>query len=246
MGFAKVAGPPSRRAWAVALASWAGGVVGSFVAPSMDSLGISTGGSTPLLGGSAALFAAFALGAAVGSTTGALVAFLVGRRGHERIAAASGAGAGIVLSVVAGYLSEIVAEWWAGTFFQYPLSAGLVGGALAGGFAGVAAVALLRGLRSSGPKFPKERRFATLSGSVAGLWAGLGGGALGEYLALAKCPEYAAGYGGPVVLAGCGFTQGAIALGAWAGAAVGALSAFLTALVLSRTGSSALGADSHA
>ncbi len=221
-------------------------MVGSLVAPSMDSLGISTEGSTPLLGGSAALFAAFALGAAVGSTAGALVAYSVGRRGHERVAAALGAVAGIALSAAAGYFSEIVAEWWAGTFFQAPLSAGLVGGGIAGGFAGVAAVALLRGLRSPEPRYPKERRFATLSGSVAGLWAGLGGGALGEYLALAKCSEYGGPFAGPAVLAGCDFTQGAVAFGAWSGAAVGALSAYIAAFALSRTGAPTLGPDSPA
>lgn len=220
---------------------------GSFAAPSIDSLfGTPPGGTTPLLDGGAAIFAAIALGAAVGSTAGALVAFSVGRRGHERVAAALGAVAGIVLAAVAGYFSQNAADWWAGAFFQYPLSAGLVGGGIAGGFAGVAAVALLRGLRSSEPRFRGERRFATLSGSVAGLWAGLGGGALGQYLALAKCAEYGGGYPGPYILAGCGFTQGAIVFGAWAGAAVGALSAFLAVLVLSRRRAPTLGAGSPA
>lgn len=195
----------------------------------MDSLGLSAEGSTPLLGGSAAIYVAFVLGGVVGASAGALVAYLAGRAGHEGRAALLAAGTAIALSAVAGYYSEVVAEWWANQFFQAPLSAGVAGGALAGTCAGVAAVTVLRALRPPDLRDPMEGRFASLVGSLAGLWAGLGGGALGAYLALAKCFPF---YGGPVALAGCDFTQGAVALGLWAGGASGALSAWIATLVL--------------
>lgn len=217
------------------LATWVGGVAGSFVAPSMDSLGISTEGSHPLLGGSAAIYVAFVLGGMLGSAAAAFVAYGAGRHGHERRATLLGGLAGIALAALAGYFSENVAEGWANAFFQLPFTAALVAGAIAGSFAGGAAAAVVRVYRPSGPPFSKERRFATLVGSLFGLWAGFGGGVLGAYLSFAKCPyNVSAGVFGTVVTPGCDFTQGSVAIGAWAGGAAGALSALLVAAVLLR------------
>ncbi len=234
-----MAGPVSRRVWAVTLAAWVGGVVGSFVAPSMISLGLSVGSSSPLLGGAAAIYVAFVLGALVGAAGGSCVAYVASRQGHATFAAFLGAAIGIALAGVAGYFSERVADWWASTFFQAPLSAGLFGGVLAGIAAGIAGALVLRPLRPPGPPRPKERRFATLVGSLLGLFAGYGGGSLGGYLALAHCPFANGGGSGPVLFTGCDFTQGAAALGAWAGAAAAALAAFATATILSGAASRA-------
>ncbi len=228
-------GTPRRIHWAVGLAAWVGGAAGSIVAPSMDSLGLSTEGSSPLLGGAAAIYVAFVLGGVAGAAGGALVAYGAGRGGHERRAAVAGAGAGILVAALAGYVSENVAQWWATAFFQAPLTAGLYGGILAGLVAGVASATILRAMRSEGPARGHERRFAALVGSLMGLWSGFGGAILGVYLAMAQCPAFAAGgttYGGPAVLAGCGFEQGAVAFGAWAGGAAGAASALLAATIL--------------
>lgn len=201
----------------------------------MDSLGISTEGSRPLLGGSAAIYVAFVLGGMLGSTAAALVAYGAGRHGHERWATLLGALVGIALSGVAGYFSENVAEGWANAFFQLPMTAALVGGAIAGSFAGGAAAATVRVSRPTGPPYPKERRFATLVGSLFGLWAGFGGGILGAYLSFAKCPyNVSAGVFGTAVISGCDFTQATVVIGAWAGGAAGALSALLVAAVLLR------------
>lgn len=223
-----------RTHWAVALAAWVGGLVGSFVAASMDSLGISTEGAQPLLGGSAAIYVAFVLGGMAGAATGAWVAFAAGRDGHEPRGALLGGAAAVGVAAVAGYFSEKVAEWWATTFFQEPLSAALAGGLIAGAAAGVASTALRRTVRPEGPPGSGERRFATLAGSLAGLLAGFGGGTLGSYLAQALCPGSTIGGPGPAVLSGCDFTQAAPLLGAWAGAAAGAVTGLAAGILLPR------------
>jgi hypothetical protein len=231
-------GGPARVHWAVALAALVGGIAGSFVAPSMDSLGISTEGSLPLLGGVAAIYAASLAGALLGTTTGAATAFAIGRKHHERIAAIAGSVVGIAVGVVAGYYSEGLAQGWVNAFSGTPTEGALVGGAIAGGMAGVAAAATLRVFRNLGGGTRHEGSFAPLLGSVLGLFAGMGGASIGATLAqsVVVCPS---GYSAnPDVLGGCapGILQGSLLVGLWAGAITGAIGALVTASVLSRLG----------
>jgi hypothetical protein len=229
---------PSRTQWAVALAALVGGVAGSFVAPSMDSLGVSTEGSLPVLAGGAAIYVASLLGALLGATAGASTAFAIGRRRHQAAAATLGSLAGIVVGMVVGYCSEGLAQAWINAFSGNPLEGALVGGAIGGGFAGVAAAAALRVFRSSGAPSSRERTFAALVGTIAGLLTGMGGASIGATLAesVLVCPN--GYYTNPSTLPGCvvGILQGALLLGIWAGAVCGAIAALATAFVLSRLG----------
>jgi MFS family permease len=230
--------------WAVAFAALVGGVAGSFVAPSMVSLGIRTGGSHPLLGGGAAIYVASVAGALLGVTSGALTAFvirgrrhfLIDRRRHQWVAAITGSIAGIAVSVVAGYFSEDLARLWVNAFSANPLEAALVGGAMAGSFAGVAGAATLRTFQSMRTRASRQGKFTALSGSILGLLAGLGGGSIGATLAqsVIACPN--GYYSNPSPPSGCvpGVLQGSLLLGLWAGAATGAVAALVTTTLLSR------------
>lgn len=224
---------PTRRGWAVALAAWIGAIAGSVVAPSMDSLGFSLEGSHPLLGGSAAIYVAFALGPTLGACVGAGIAYVTAGRDHARRGALLGSVAGIVAAAVVGYFSEPIAEAWANAFRGAPFSAAFVAAVVAGAGGGVAAALLVRTMRPEGPRVARERRFSALLGSLVGLLAGLGGAALGAYLVLGDCATPGGTANLPSVSA-CDFTQGALGLGAWAGAAVGAAAGLLTAAILAR------------
>lgn len=188
------------------------------------------------MAGLAAIYVASAAGALLGTTVGAVTAFVIGRRRHQRVAAIAGSVAGIAIGVVAGYYSDNLAVSWINVFSGNPLEGALAGGAIAGGLAGVAGAIALRTFQNLGAVVRHERKFAALSGSVLGLLAGLGGGAIGATLAqsVIACPN---GYfSNPVIPSGCvpGVLQGSLLIGLWAGAATGALAAFLAASVLGR------------
>lgn len=142
---------PSQAWWAVGLAALVGGVAGSFVAAWMDSLGVSTEGSHPVLGGAAALYAAFPSGAVLGMSCAAVVAFIVGRRGLPSLAAVLGSVTGIGAGAVAGYFSENLTEAWINWFGGNPFEGGLAGGIIAGALAGVATASIIRTLRPPTP-----------------------------------------------------------------------------------------------
>jgi len=229
---------PARVHWAVALAALVGGVTGSFIASSMDSLGISTEGSLPLLGGGAAIYTASLVGALLGATVGSVIAFTIARNGSHRIAAISGSVAGTVSGAVVGYFSEGLAQAWINAFSGNPLEGALVGGAIAGGFAGTAGAASLRTFRSLGARTGRERGFTALLGGLLGLLGGIGGASIGASLAqsVLACPN---GYSAnPYTPSGCasGILQGSLLLGLWAGAITGAVGAVLTAYALSVLG----------
>jgi hypothetical protein len=65
---------PSRASWAIALATLVGGIGGTFLAGSGPALGITIEGRYPLLGGSAAIYAGFALAAVLCPAAAAVVA----------------------------------------------------------------------------------------------------------------------------------------------------------------------------
>ncbi|MGA9839940.1 MAG: hypothetical protein WBE40_02705 [Thermoplasmata archaeon] len=224
--------------WAVALAALVGGVAGSFVALSIAALGPVVNGSLPLLAGGAAIYVGSLLGASLGASIAAITAFAIGRKGNPRLAAISGSFAGIVVGVLVGLLSEGLARSWVNAFSVNPLEGALVGGAIAGGFAGVAAAGMLRIFGNPGSEISREGRFAALLGSVLGVFAGMGGASIGATLAqsVVACPNgyYANSY----QPAGCvpGILQGALLIGLWAGAILGALGGFAAAFVLSRLG----------
>jgi MFS family permease len=227
---------PTRVHWAVALAALVGGIAGSFVAPSMDSLGVSTEGSLPLLAGGAAIYAASLIGALLGATVGAVTAFAIGRKRRQGVAAIAGSVAGIAIGVAVGYFSEGLAQAWVNAFSGNPLEGALVGGAIAGGFAGVAAAAILRVFRNLGTLVGREGSFTALSGSVLGLLAGMGGASIGATLAqsVSECPN--GYYVNPYTPSSCvpGILQGSLLFGLWAGAITGAVGALVAASALSR------------
>jgi hypothetical protein len=227
---------PTSVHWAVAFAALVGGVVGSFVAASMDSVGLSTEGSLPLLAGDAAIYVAFLMGALLGASVGALTAFAIGRQRRQRIAAVAGSVAGIAAGLITGYLSELLASVWINAFSGNPLEGALVGGAIAGGLAGVAVAAVLRLFPDTGVGNSANGRFAALLGSVAGALAGMGGASVGATLAqsVLVCPNGYSVY--PYVSSGCsaGILQGSLLFGIWAGAVTGAVGALVCATVLRR------------
>jgi hypothetical protein len=227
---------PGRAHWAIALAALVGAVAGSFLAASMDTAGISTEGSLPLLAGGPAIFVASLAGALLGAAGGALTAFWIGRASRKGVAAVAGSAAGIAVGAIVGYLSEILARAWITAFSGNPLEGAVVGGAIAGGYAGVAVAAMLRVFGDPDPHGHSDRRFAALLGSLLGLLAGAGGGSIGATLAqsVLVCPNGYYAY--PFVPAGCnaGILQGAILFGIWGGAVAGAFGALVAAYVLPR------------
>lgn len=227
---------PSRTYWAIALATLVGGLVGSFVAPSMISLGISPEGNLPLLAGGAAIYAGSLMGALLGAAGAAMTAFFVAQKRGPRIAAITGSVAGIAVGVAVGFFSEPLAVAWVHAFSGNPLEGALVAGAIAGGYAGVALVATTRIFWKANPRVIREGGFLALLGSVLGLLAGMGGAGIGATLAqsVVACPN--GYYENPFTPSGCvpGILQGSLLFGLWAGAITGALAALVTALVLSR------------
>ena len=211
-----------------------GGVAGSFVAPSVDILGVSTEGSAPLLAGAAAIYVASALGALLGAGTAAIVAFGIGRTGRPRTAAISGSVTGTVAAVAAGYLSGNLAQSWVNAFSGNPLAGALVGGVIAGSAAGVAAASAHRIFRGPGALAGREEAFVAVWGSVLGLFAGMGGASIGATLAQSAraCPN--GFYANPSNPFGCvpGILQGSLLIGIWSGALMGAVGALATALLL--------------
>jgi hypothetical protein len=233
-----VEGRPTRLHWAVGLAALVGGEAGAFLAASLNTLALSTEGSRPLLAGGAAIYVGSLLGAVVGAAIAALVAFGVGRAGYEVTAAIGGSLTGLLGAGLVGYYSEPLAQAWINAFSGDPLAGALAGGAIAAGFAGVGAVAVLRAL--SPPASPGRRRasFAALIGSVAGFLVGIGGASIGSTLAESVSPCPNGYYGNPFTPGPCvpGLLQGSLLVGMWVGAVVGAATAVLASVVLARLG----------
>ena len=235
---------PSRGVWAVSLAALVGGVGGSFLAGSMDSLGLTTGGQYPLLAGDAELYTAFALGALLGPGVAAVAAYVLARAGHVIVAAVGGSMLGLLAGGLVGAFAENAAVWWTSEFSSNPYEGAAVGALIAGAAGGLAIVSVFRAGRPAGSPAP-SLRFAGLLGSIAGLLAGVGGGGVGFSLAESTkvCPNGYSGYPAappPNCFAGVG--QGSLILGVWFGAAAGALGALATAWVLSRV-DARLGSD---
>lgn len=233
-----MASSPSRTHWAIGLATLVGGLGGSFVAPSMVSLGISTTGNLALLAGGAAIYVGSLMGALLGAAAAAVTSFILARWRGQRIAAIAGSVAGIGTGVVVGFFSENLAGAWVSAFSGNPLEGALVGGAIAGGVAGIAMVALLRVFRNVGARVSREGKLLALLGSILGLLAGMGGASIGATLAqsVVACPN--GYYAHPFTPSGCvpGILQGSLLFGLWAGAITGAVGALVTASVLSRLG----------
>lgn len=229
-------GGPTRLHWAIALASLVGGIGGSFLAASIYSLGGSAiyGGGPLLLAGTAALYVCFSVGAVLGASGGAIVAFVVGRGGRARLGAFAGSLGGILLGALVGVEAETIAQSWVNSFSGSPSLGALVGALIAGLVAGVSAGGVTRFFAD--PRVPTTRggTFAALLGAVLGMLGGLGGGVAGGYLAEAplSCPN--GYYANPFIPLGCsaGVTQEFLILGLWAGAIVGAASALATHRVL--------------
>jgi hypothetical protein len=202
----------------------------------MDSLGVSTEGSYPLLAGGPAIYVASVGGALLGALAGAVVAFAMGRRRRQRIAAIAGSSAGIIVAAIAGYFSENLAQAWVNAFSGNPLEGALVGGAIAGSCAGVAAAGVLSVFQDGGTPTRRTTPYAGLVGAVLGLLAGAGGGSIGGSLAQSAlvCPN--GYYAIPYRAVGCdaGILQGSLLFGMWAGAVFGAIGALVAALVISR------------
>ena len=226
-GMAEV-GATSRGRWSIALAAFVGSAAGGFVAPSMDSLGVSTEGATPLLAGGAAIFTASLLGAVLGAVAGALVAFVVVRAGRPRTGAITGSVFGILAGVLAGYFSEALAEAWVNAFSGNPLGAALIGGLLAGLLGGGTGAVIAHVSVRSVPSFGRPRTFAALLGGLFGLLSGIGGGGIGATLAQSAsfCPNGYYANPSPLPYGGCvpGLLPGALVLGMWGGAVAGVLS----------------------
>jgi len=222
---------PGLGPWAVALAALVGTAAGSFLAASIASALVTAGW---VLGGSAAIYVASALGAVVGAGVAALVAFSLARFGWFRIGALAGALLGIAVGGAMGYVAESFAQSWIAAFSGNPPVAALVGGGLAGSLVGVAVAAALRILRRSGMPVKRAVQFAGLVGSLAGAFAGVGGASIGIALAEATtlCPN--GYYSNPGFAAGCavGVASGALLLGLWVGALMGAVGAMTTAEIL--------------
>lgn len=227
-------GSPLRLHWAVALASLVGGSAGSFVVASVETLGPPVTGNLPLLGGIDAIFVASLLGALVGMSSAALVAYRVGRTGREGLAAVVGSASGILAGVVIGFVSESVAVRWVDAFSTKPLAAALVGGAFAGGFAGVAVAASLWALWGRGLRVLGTEIFAALVGGALGMLAGMGGANIGATLAQSATACANGYYANPGTGGACvpGLLQGALLVGIWVGAVAGTLAALATARVL--------------
>lgn len=222
--------------WAVLLAALVGGVSASFVAPSMVSLGIWTGGNRAILAGEAAIYVSSLTGAVLGTAVGAVTAIVVCRTRPAWVGSLGGSVAGIGIGVVVGYFSENIALAWFDAFSSNPLEAALVGGAIAGGFAGIAAAVALRALAKMGAAVVLDGKFAALTGSILGLLAGLGGGSIGATLvdSLLACPN--GFFTNPYTTSGCvpGLLQGSLLVGLWAGAATGAIAAVGASSLLRR------------
>lgn len=229
-------GATSRGHWSIALAAFVGSVAGGFVAPSMDSLGLSTEGGTPLLAGGAAIFVASLLGAVLGAVVGAVVAFVWVRARRPGVGAVVGSVLGIVAGVLSGYFSERFAQSWVNALSANPQEAAFLGGVLAGLLGGGTGAVLASAAARSVPSFGRPRAFAALLGALLGLLSGVGGGSIGATLAQSAtaCPNgyY---YANPSPPSGCapGLLQGALLLGMWGGALAGAISAVAVFAVLS-------------
>jgi hypothetical protein len=213
------------------MAALVGTVGGSFLAASVA---IYTVGPAPLLAGGASIFVGSLLGALVGAAGGALPAFVLGRAGWPRGGAFLGAIVGIGTGGAMGFLSEGTAQAWVNAFSGNALAGALVGGGIAGALVGIAVASSLRVLRRSGTPVKRAVQFAGLVGSLAGAFAGIGGAGIGASLAQAAsvCPN---GYfGNPYTPSGCvpGLLQGALLIGIWIGALMGAIGAMATAEVL--------------
>jgi hypothetical protein len=224
-------GAPARVHWAVALAALVGGVLGSFVGASTA---IYSYGSQPIAGGDAAIYVGSLAGAVVGASVAAAIALGVGRSGRAALGAVAGSVGGVVAGALVGYYAEGIAQWWISTYGGNALEGALVGGAIAGGYVGVAFGAVLSGLRKSGTPIRRVVQFAGLAGALAGMFAGMGGGSIGATLAQAAsvCPN---GYTStPAVVSGCsaGILQGALLIGLWVGAILGAVGGLATAEIL--------------
>jgi hypothetical protein len=229
---------PARVHWAVAFAALVGGLAGSFVARSMDRLGISTERSFPLLAGEAAIYVASLLGALLGATVGALTAFGIGRSKNPAMAAVAGSVAGILMGVVVGYFSEYLAQTWVNAFSGNPLEGALAGGLIAGGFAGAVAAAMYRLSRKPPGLAGREEAFVAAYGSVLVLFAGMGGASMGATLAQSVLPCPDGYFTNPDFLPGCasGILEGSLLLGIWGGAIAGAVGAPAASLVLAYRG----------
>lgn len=222
--------------WAVAIAALVGAVGGSYVAPSMDSLGLSTTGNTPLLAGAAAIYLASMLGAALGAAAGAVFAFAIVRVASARVAALVGSVVGLAVSALAGYFSGELSVAWVNSFAGNPLMAALAGGILAGGYAGVATAAALRLQPAGMESLGRRIGFSGLGGGLFGLLAGAGGGSIGVTLAQSITPCPNGYYIVPRQFARCapGLLQGSLLVGMWAGAVTGAILAIVAAWLMAR------------
>ncbi len=228
-----------RLRWSVALAAFVGGVGGSFLAGVLYSIGatpfdLASIGARPVLAGEAALFVDFALGTPAGVSVGALVAFVVGRGGWERTGAVIGSVFGLIAAASVALAAPWIAVAWIDGFSSDPLEAAVVGGAIAGVFAGGIAAALQRTPRVVDPGARRPTALAAIVGSIAGLLAGVLGGGLGAMFAQSTsvCPN--GYYVNPNTGAACppGLVPGALIYGAWAGAVAGALAALAVDAVL--------------
>ena len=222
---------PARVHWAVALAALVGAVGGSFLAAS---IAIYSYGSQPILAGEGAIYLGSAVGAAVGAAAAALPAFVLGRSGWPQAGALLGAVVGVGAGGAMGLVSEGWAQGWVTAFASNALAGALVGAGIAGALAGVTAAAFLRILRRSGTPVKRLVQFAGLIGSVAGLFAGIGGASVGVTLAQAAtvCPN--GYYTNPYTPSGCvpGVLAGSLLVGIWVGALMGAIGAMVTAEIL--------------
>lgn len=223
---------PSRTSWAVGLAALVGGVGGSFLAGLSGMFGTTVPTNHPLLGGSAAIYTGFALGAVLAPAVAAAIAYLVARLLPASAAATAGAVAGIVTGSVVSIYAEQAARWWVSEFGANPFVGAVAGALVAGVAAGGAIVAAVQAGARGTRGIPL--RFAGLIGAVAGLMAGVGGAGVGFTLAESEsvCPN---GYSGlpapPPPNCWSGVGQGSLVLGIWFGAAAGVLGAVAVTLL---------------
>jgi hypothetical protein len=225
---------PSRRATAITLAALLGLLAGSFVAPSMDTVGLTPEGTEPFLAGEAAIWVAMVGGALLGAAVAALVAHLLLRRTSAPLATIGGALAGTAFSAGLGFGSEAVAIGWTQAFSADPLLGALAGAAIAALFGGALGALLPRVGRAG----PTGYGLAILLGALVGGLAGLAGADAGETLADAPlvCPNgYTMNPAVPSGACSAGVPQGII-LGVWVGILVGALVAGLSTWLLDRSG----------
>ncbi|MFZ1023452.1 MAG: hypothetical protein WAN87_04895 [Thermoplasmata archaeon] len=148
----------------------------------------------------------------------------------------AGSLAGIFAGAIVGYFSENLAQAWIKWYSGNPLEAAAMGGVIAGAFAGVSIAAVMRVFEDAEGGARRSGRFSALLGSLAGVFAGIGGASIGSTLAQSVL-SCANGYSGnPYLQSGCaqGILQGSLLFGIWTGAIAGAISAWATAVILSR------------